>query len=730
VVPLRTAAYMAAELDAVLALLGGPTIPETAYVPPSPDVKFEEPTLPDLQDDPINSSLVGSDPSHQLRTTPVPLARETVAPVVGEAVFDVPEVRARPASELDAKQAVVGNVSQLSAPFQQHLSLARSANSDARRSGTLAASIAYTLGQEGTTNMEASPVAIATRICAASLAVRQGAIASAQPVEGDLDVVVVGIGDVGKAEDMYPDYYSVYIPTQLSDGLASCLLSLLVVGGPGAYRWRYRGGAAVHGKAGLMPSIARWMHGGGHNSLLAVFERSKVLPAVGGGALTLNNLLGLEAYYRRHFGHAVFDAAWRTIYAAAAVYLSPAVELNPVIKPGDNFVVRKTSTILGDADLQGPNFHWNWNPAVPDGYEDMIPNGFWDFNSHNTIANVGKLGWRLARFLDNGLPERNRSADMEDGGMTFVYMAPPAGGGDAIPHERFINWEELFENVHELGRSDRHLFKGAWAWYAHLRLRDMMDDDIDEGPGEDIPENWRFHNVFGARDHVIPHLPSIRMHEVVALVSHFVRPAVVPAVRPAMSVATSRARARNYVAHLHLANYYAYVKSDLWPADLVQGIYMHAPYVRKLPDALKPWFWMGVLDNSGYDGQNWWVLESPYMIRSTTNFTAFGGFAVPGGWLVDQRGVVAVASPTTNYAALEAAFRSGTSEGGTISASGRFGATRFDIIRGRNGMLNSLAFSPRIATTRGVEGVDLAADNGFNSLQVGANLSAGIIFST
>nr|WPT28601.1 hypothetical protein [Colletotrichum fioriniae alternavirus 1] len=722
-------AYMEYDFEKLLAELSIPDAQPALDQPEAPDTTVEPFTQPDITADPINDSNVGSDPRHYVRTAPDPVSLDDRAPVEGQAFFDVPLVAPEPASDIDARQPVTNNVSSLDATFQQHLGLARSANASARRAGTLAASVAYTIGTDGTTVNEASPLSLAVRIVAGELAAMQGATASAQPIDSVLDVIATPIKDVGDAEDRNPDFFSVYLPSQLSRGEKSALLSLLVPGGPGAFAWRYR--AEGDDRAAFMPSITRKLFSGGIERILAVTEKREVLPAVGGAALTYANLFGLERYYRRHFGNAVFDAAWRTVYAAAAVYAEPRVVEPAPLRPGDNFEVRRVTHEIDGVDMQGDQFSWLGGQHFGERLNDFIPSLYEDFGNARTVSRFEALGWRLGREVNDALPARYKRAEPYATGVTYIYMADgDDDDDDPVEDQVDFGWVELLEHVARLLPADRLFFRTGYFHFSGLGLPDQLNDGDVDPRAPDFGRRTDIRNVYGAADFASLALPGLRVNEIVGLVAHFTRPAARTPIRENHPRQQRKGRARNYAAHLHLLNFYSYFKRDVWPSDLMQISYPHAPYLKHVPPALRPFCWMNELVPEAYPGQNWWVLESAYTIRGTTNRTSFGGFLVPGTWHADTRGVVDLGTKSTSLVAVEAAFRSALNDGGQISASGRFGASNFAIIRGPNGLINPMSFAPRIRTSRGSETVSLAADTGVNTLQPGSNVAAGNIYSS
>jgi len=136
---------------------------------------------------------------------------------------------------------------------------------------------------------------------------------------------------------------------------------------------------------------------------------------------------------------------------------------------------------------------------------------------------------------------------------------------------------------------------------------------------------------------------------------------------------------------------------------------------------------MGRIEPRGYQEQNWLVLESSYLIRGAGTESAFVGHGVPGTWPVRTDGVIDLTDSRVKLVAVEAAYRASVNEGGLIAADGRFGGTTFKIVRGTKGLVNPLAFAPRIDTVRGTAGVKLMHDRGPATFQAGGNYVVPIV---
>jgi hypothetical protein len=750
-------AYMARSLESVLARLEEPDVVSDHKVS-SPDLKFEESTSADLKDDPLNAASVSTSVNHTVRTAPNQVAHERNL-VTPEVFWDVPIRKAQPTSFVPAVEPVIHSVSGTDVGFQQFLNLTRNANAGAKRNGSLAASIAYTLGQDGVTVTDGSPVAVASRVTAARLAAEQGATASAQPSDGPLDVIWAPISDVGAAEDANQDAFAVYMPSGLSPGAMSALASLLVPGGPGAYTWRYRphnvnvppdpgavANAVAHNaahpdnpmampvgyvdheddaRAHFMPAVSRHMHSGGHNFLLVVTERRDVvLPAVGGASLTVNNLAAIEAFYRRWWGHEVWDAAWRGTLAMAAVYREPTLEPAGVLDVGENFELRRASHSIGGQNMHDDIFTWT-GPQTPHaaGGDMALPTDAIDNTRHGTSQEIKDIGWAVCRQHDPGLPRRFNEALLDATGLRYLYR--PLGGDDDEAVDR--GWDDVFRQDLRalLGDRQRRLLRATYLHLTHMTMP-MGLDVFPDDEGAEIDETTIIRNVFGARDHARLELPGLAMVEVIGLIANYTQPARRKAVHSTFSRPTRKNRASNYASHLHLANYFNFVKGDVWPCDLKTFPRKHSAYIRMLRPALRPWCWMDSLMPDYYQEQNWVVLESSGMIRNASSAEPFAGTLVPGTWPANSSGIVDLTDGRVNFCAVEAAFRNSTNDGGPISAVGRFGADAFWVVRGNNGTVHSLGFAPRIDTPRGTAGVQLHADGGINTLQPGANVAAPI----
>ncbi|URY16701.1 hypothetical protein [Dactylonectria torresensis alternavirus 1] len=722
-------AFMEREILECLAELGAPAV-VAGTTANSPDVEFKMPDQADVVMDQINSAQVGSDPTHEVYIVPEPTG--IVVQSKPEVFWDVPITPARPTNEIDATETVIHSASGTDAGFASFLNVTKSANAGARRSGSLAASVAHTLGYDAATTQTGSPLAIATRITSAKLAAMQGATASAMPSQFQLDVLWTRIGDVATAEDAHTDFHSVYLPSSLSPQCMSALLSLLVEGGPAAYTWRYRHQIGHNGAAdapdprrAFMPSVSRHLHPGGFNQLLAVTERDVQLPPVGGASLTHAALDALELHYRGVWGHDTFDAAWRSTFTAAAVYAAPeeAEEDNRIA--GENFELNRVTHEIHNVNMQGDMFTWlgpqgrhavGGDAAFPTDAND------WRDEGGRDMRRVHNLIWGIARRANAQLPFNYNSCVLDGGGAQFEFR-PPEGRG---VNDFRAGWDVILEGLPRLVARERRMVQSAMLYFTHQIMADTIGAAADPG-GLPVTKDTDIRNVFGARDHVKLSLARLRMFEVVGLIAHYTVPTRRVSSHSSFSRADARARASNFAAHVHILNFLAYVREDFWPCDARRATRAHSAFLRRLPASLRSFCWMEAVTPDGYQEQNWLMLEAPYMIRGADATTAFVGHNVAGSWPVRADGVIDLTGGEVKFAAVDAAYRASVNEGGTIAATGRFGATRFQIVLNQNNLVNPLAFAPRIDTVRGTAGVSLVHDRGPATFQAGGNYVVPIV---
>lgn len=714
--------FMQREMEEVLAELEGdqPKI-DYGYEPPSPDVTTPAATEVDVTADPLNDHRVGDVDARYVKVTPTPVAMDAGPVVNSMSTYHVPRTRARFAADLSSRQAVSNNVSSVDASFTQHLGLSRSANASARRTGNLAASVAYTLGEDGTRNTEASCLSIASRVASALMAARQGAVAHALPVSGKFDIAHCTLDEVGDAEARYPDHLPVYLPSDMAPGMMSALVSLLVVGGPGAYEWGFfEDGDA---RADWMPSVMRFQHPGGTNSILVVTERDVELPAMGGASLTVVNLSALERYWRRFWGNSVWDTAWRTAVASAAVYLVPSVDKSGVITPGDNFEIRRGSVTVDGTNLRGRNFD-TWH-GIQEGFDDdgggVLADRYFDLSNRSVQHQRDEVFWRLTQVIRPRDDYRDVGRHIAYGGDTVVVRWQLDGDNPDNPEFAEEQWDYVEvddDHYHDFTHRERLLVRAVSCSKLGMGIDALI------GRRDPIADNYQPRlNVWGAHDIAQIGLPGLRINEVLGLCAKFTRPVNFSGTSHNDVVDDAYGgRVKLYAAHLHLACMHAYARADLWPADLMLRPREHSSYIRMLAPSMRPWSWLGQLSDREYDQANWWVLEDRGMVRGCHNATPFAGYLVRGAWDADSRAIVRLDSKTTSYPAVEAAVRAALDDGGVIAAVGRFGARRFAAIRGPSGLVNALPVAPRIATQRGLDGVELAADRGLATLQTGACL--------
>lgn len=722
-------AFMAQEIESLVAELCGyeKTVGDAE---PSCDTSFAKIDLPDVKDDPLNSFAVGEDDTYRVVTAPPPLVTAgNGVEITPNVAWDVPIRPAEVATELDVTETLVCNASATDAAFRNFLNLTRSANASAKRGGNFAASLAYTIGEMGTDTLEGSPMAFAVRITAAKLAASQGATASAQPHDMPFNVHQTLLANVSDAERLHPDTFSVYLPSGLSAVSMAAAVSLLPIGGPGCYTWRYRaaqaaggggGAAAADPRGDFMPSVVRHLFGGGHNNILLVTERAVALPVVGGAALTYAALDGLENYYRTQWGGRVFDAAWRTTYAMAAVYVEPGAVADPApMRPGENFRVYDATTAIDGVDLQGDIFTWTGPQGAhhvdgPRGRSvDVV-----DWGDERHHKDLKRAVWEAVAVLEGLRGVGYENMTLDEIGAHGSYRSPDPIVVDPVQFAH--DWDDIITEADRLGTARSRLVFAGMLFFVGTDMARWLDSDP-EDERDRIDDTTRIRNVFGAKDHAKLALPAMRIEKLVGLLALFHTPIRHDRVPSALNRRSARRRARKYAAHLHLLVHFAYVKRDIWPADLRNKPVRHDWYIMEIAPALRPACWMDVMRPDYYPFQNWQVLESSCLIRGARADTPFVGSAVAGVWPQRFDGVVKLNDRNAHYVAIEAAYKTALHEGGMMSANSLFATTHFAIIRNKLGMANPLPFAPRISHIRGTQEVTLTSDAGAMTFQNGAN---------
>lgn len=683
---------------------------------PAPDPKPSVADYPELEADQVNNSTANTSEQKRVVISPAPPG----VPAGGsfslgpEIVNDVPLVQSRPAEGIDHQTPVQSTLAGIDGAKVHFSNVVKQANTNLRSEGDLAANIAVTLGQDAVESTEATVTAVSGRIATARIAVRKGALASRLPTQG-MDVRLSTLRTVATDQRNYPEYVPVYIPSGLSDAGGAALVSLMVVGGPGAYVWRYPAASDID--PGIQPAGVRWRWPGGADRMLVVTEDDRDWNVVFGGAAFSNAALTeVENYYRRAWGDGIFDEGWRTSFALTGVYARPRDFPKQL---GLDFQAKRTTQRwrIDGEDVDG-NPAWD-GPAVIPPPPDANTRGVFTNIPPSAAAQLGRVAYRawVAAFGDAFPPEARPNADqyashtIDRRGILYTDV-----GG----HIWVAEWAQL--TADELGDDVLlPVLRLASRAVLHVPFGEGLIVD-DEAP-EFNPETNPVRNVFGQNDRAVLLLPRLRVSSVLALLAGI--SVTVPSlpVQRYLDDTNMETVTTAFGAHLHFSFIMSLSRQHLEPAVLRVVPLPGAVGMLGVPKTLRGLCVPRMMSEEEYETGGLECLENGAIFQTFRN-TPYAGFAVDGVW-ANNMGIVDVADPGNSYAGMDAAFRTTWLSGGRIDVHTRLQPhTQIGVIFGAEGLVNPFAVPRFVRGVRGVEGLRVQAGAGLNALVAGRSIDA------
>jgi len=623
-------------------------------------------------------------------------------------------VQSRPAEGIDHQTPVQSTLAGIDGAKVHFSNVVKQANTNLRSEGDLAANIAVTLGQDAVESTEATVTAVSGRIATTRIAVRKGALASRLPTQG-MDVRLSTLRTVATDQRAYPDYVPVYVPSGLSDAGSAALVSLLVVGGPGAYVWRYPPGSDIH--PGIQPAGVRWRWPGGADRLLVVSEDDRDWNVVfGGAAFTDAALIEVENYYRRAWGDGIFDEGWRTSFALTGAYAKPR-DFNKRL--GLDFQAKRTTQqwrVDGD-DVDG-NPPWDGPAPVPPPPDGRTGGVFTSIPPY-ALAQLGQVTYRawVRAYGDAFPPDARPNADQYASHIVdrrgILYT-------DAGGHVWVAEWAQL--TADELD-DDVLLPVLRLASRAVLRVPFGEGLIVEDDAPELNPETTQVRNVFGQNDRAVLLLPRLRISSVLALLAGI--SVTVPSlpVQRYLDENNMESVTSGFGAHLHFCFIMSLSRQHLEPAVLRAVPLPGAVGMLGVPKTLRGLCVPRMMSELEYETGGLECLENGAIFRTFRN-TPYAGFAVEGVW-AHNMGIIDVSDPGNSYAGLDASFRTTWLSGGQVDVHTRLQPlTRLGVIFTSENLVNPFAVPRFVRGIRGVEGLRVQAGAGLNSLLAGRSIDA------
>jgi len=512
-------------------------------------------------------------------------------------------------------------------------SIERGAQSTLRARGSAAANAAGVMGADVLMSERASVLAIFGRAVSALGMLKEGWWSNGG-ARGRIDIRVTDVARFEASRRQFPYHVALYIPDGMTETQAAAMVSLMVDGGPSAYRWVAGDGQGGEVDPHIMPAGARYAWPGGFDRFLLVTEAPRPWNvAFGGGALTLGPVGGLVTLMRERFGQAQYVEAAKTVAAVNRCYCAPEyVGLNvnsgrltraDVVREQCGNGVDGERARFPRPDARGLGSD---DPAPFDG-GPMPMNPFprpalADADLVNPVATI------LAQFVDDG----GRGAD---------------GAAPAVP--TLVRAEALPEGLQV--RSTRGVRVYAWDWEVPEHVGDDVFDDFERAwwrlvsiynderyalrdPMERRTRQGRtcmVRSVWGQLDGTVEVIgPRLNMDGWYAVLISLSALTDLRRADPAFFVDSLPLWLRRYAADLHLLTARQLFEGGLAVVDLKSPV-RGAVVLSSFPSA----YHTGVFPREfSWDAMPYGSLEclESGVLLGGDNTAAYVGFAVPGAW--------------------------------------------------------------------------------------------------
>ncbi|AXU25967.1 hypothetical protein [Stemphylium lycopersici mycovirus] len=525
-----------------------------------------------------------------------------------------------------------------------------------RRAGSAAANAGAILGTDMLMAPKASVQAIMARVIAALEMLQSGWDVGGPPDVG-LDVRHAARDDFDVASARHPQHAWLYIPSDWTEEEVAALVSLMVEGGPAAYRWGYADGdpggdEGVNGnplpRDGVMPAGALWRWPGGWSNYLLIGERDRGWNvAFGGDALSVSSLSAVLRRMVEAYGQRVYLDAARAAAVANRAYCAPAYQGGGGERDigtaftSDRVSVRREDGTSGRLAVPARNVVKDHPGPLPDpaagydgGFGGVVPGGcggrVWAAPVVPSPGDADLVGATLAPGIDDRgpggagrAPPHFRTADASPAGLLVVSN-----------HGRQLfewAWDPPAMEVDD--PREAYAVANAWVRLASCFLRhggqvreEMRDYSVRTRAGA---TRTVYGTVAHATSLIMPRLNLDGWWPALIGLSVLRHDRIVPKLdrrllRPAFT---------KYAADVHLLTHRTLYESGNSLADLKDAL-VGAKVVSRFPPAYRAGVWPHVFSDTCMPYGNYECLESGVLLGGG-NETEGVGFGVQGSWKWD-----------------------------------------------------------------------------------------------
>lgn len=541
----------------------------------------------------------------------------------------------------------------------------RGAATSMRRAGSAAANAGEVLGTDMLMASRASVQGIMGRVISALEMLESGWDVGGPP-DSSLELRHTSRESYDDARAMYPEHVRLYVPDDWSDRETAALVSLMVEGGPAAYRWGYAGAdpggdeltGGIAPREALMPAGAQWRWPGGWSRFLLVTERDKLWNVpFGGDALSIDSLGGLLRRMIEAFGQKAFHDSAKAAALQNRAYCPPSYErlqnarnigvatvetracvraaggVQRIAAPARNMAKFAPGDLLRAGagwapPVAGPLGAVGGHGVVPGGHGG----GVWVKRALPSPADIAIVGNAFAAEVDDRppggagqQPARYKAGELADDGLVVITNHG----------RRVYAWGWDPPDMAGLGLGADAMMAVVDAW-VRLAVHFMPEQAILRDPSEDWSVAGRdtamrtvYGTVCAASGVTLPRLNLDGWWPVLIGLSVMRHDRV----RPTLDRTALRPVFTRYAADVHLLTHRVLYESGMSVADLSDAV-GGAKVLSRFPPGYRPGWMPHVFSDTSMPYGNYECLETGALLGGG-NATEGVGLAVPGSWKWD-----------------------------------------------------------------------------------------------
>lgn len=520
---------------------------------------------------------------------------------------------------------------------RQTAELHKGAASVLRAIGSATASAGVVMEPQLLASRDASAVAIWARLASAYEMLQAGWHARDAPLR-PLDVRYVDMDRWPAVRNGLEEYMSMFVPDDWGEEMMAALVSLMVMGGPGAYAWHMNADVPTtmtpEQKEAVMPAGARiYWPGTSNNKFLLVSSRPRTWQvAFGGAALAIGPLTALHHKFTARYGYGPWEQTVRIVAATNRAYAAPVYH-EPLTR--ESLISYANASRAQVTATQGRVTKVITGPFDPGDRPDPWDDGG-DFGPAETpFARAATPDADLVRYYaqvfalhvdqrpqpDAGDPPRYVNHVVSDRGLLVTSTAGvqlfPWGWHPPFPAPAdAVDWGPMWRRVAAPFLGDR------------FPMREVQQNEVVDGRAA------RPRDIFGLQDGICTtRLPSMNWdgwYPVLIGINALARIYTIPR---ELKLSDIGAFSTRFCTDIHLLAHRMLYDAGVTTASLSNYTLHWARLINAFPRSYRLGYIPEVVMRMHVPYGNWECLESGAFLGGT-NSTPYVGFAVPGSWEV------------------------------------------------------------------------------------------------